>query len=78
VVAVADFVNILRTLAPEAQITFAADNLLPFPANLDDSGLRRILGNVPHTGLVTAVQETLAQFKKLLAENRISLDQLYS
>jgi nucleoside-diphosphate-sugar epimerase len=78
VVAVADFVNILRTLAPEAQITFAADNLLPFPANLDDSGLRRILGNVPHTGLVTAVQETLAQFKKLLVENRIGLDQLYS
>ncbi len=76
VVAVADFVAVLKAAAPSAEITYQADNNLPFPADLDDSGLRAILGGVPHTALATAVKETLAQFRELVAGEKVDLEQL--
>jgi nucleoside-diphosphate-sugar epimerase len=76
VVAVADFVAVLKAAAPSAEITYQADNNLPFPADLEDSGLRAILGDVPHTGLATAVKETLAQFRELVAGEKVDLGQL--
>ncbi len=76
VVAVADFVAALKAIAPGAQITHQADNHLPFPADLDDGGLRAILGDVPHTDLETAVADTWAQFKELVAAERVDLGQL--
>lgn len=72
---VADFVAKLKTEVPDAQITYA-HNLLPFPADLDDSGLQALLGNIPHTPLETAIQQTLELFRRLLAEDRIDLGQL--
>ncbi|MCB8945390.1 MAG: NAD(P)-dependent oxidoreductase [Ardenticatenaceae bacterium] len=76
VVSVAEFVDTLKAIAPEATVTYEAGNLLPFPADLDDSGLRAILGDVPHTSLQTAVAETLAQFKALVAAGKVDLGQL--
>lgn len=76
VIDVGDFVAMVKERYPEAQLTYAADNLLPFPYDLDDSGLRAILGKVPHTPLAAAIDETVAMFKTLLAENRIDLKQL--
>jgi nucleoside-diphosphate-sugar epimerase len=76
VVAVADFVAVLKAAAPSAEITYQADNNLPFPADLDGSGLRAILGDVPHTALATAVKETLAQFRELVAGEKVDLGQL--
>jgi UDP-glucuronate 4-epimerase len=73
---VGDFVNLLKAKFPEAQITYAADNLLPFPSDLDDSGLRRIIGPVPHTPLEQAIDDTVSLFRTLLDENRIDLKQL--
>lgn len=75
VVEVAEFVTRLREAAPASQITHA-DNRLPFPADLSDAGLRAILGDVPHTPLPAAIEETLARFAALLAEGRISTRQL--
>lgn len=76
VVSVTDFMTLLQTEAPQAQISATPNQPLPFPADLDDSGLRRILGTVPHTPLQTAIREMLAQFQALLAQGRIDLGQL--
>jgi nucleoside-diphosphate-sugar epimerase len=76
VIDVADFVAILSAVAPAAEITFQADNILPFPADLADDGLQGVLKRVPHTELATAVQETLSQFQRLVAEDKVNLNQL--
>jgi nucleoside-diphosphate-sugar epimerase len=76
VVDVAEFVSTLKAIAPTAQITYQADNHLPFPADLDDGGLCAILGDVAHTGLAAAVQETLAQFQELVKVGKVDLEQL--
>ncbi|MCC6453501.1 MAG: NAD(P)-dependent oxidoreductase [Caldilineaceae bacterium] len=76
VVDVGDFVAMVKARFPNAQLTYTADNLLPFPYDLDDSGLKRILGTVPHTPLEQAIDETVVMFKTLLAENLIDLKQL--
>ena len=76
VVDVGDFVAQVKARFPDAQITYNAENLLPFPYDLDDSGLKGILGQIPHTPLDQAIVETVAMFETLLKENRIDLKQL--
>jgi nucleoside-diphosphate-sugar epimerase len=77
VVDVADFVAALQEAYPNAQVTYEAGNLLPFPADLDDSGLRAILGgSVPHTPLRDAIHQTGERFKSLLQESKVDLAQL--
>jgi hypothetical protein len=76
VVDVADFVELLRTRVDNLRVTYAEESPLPFPADLDDSGLWRILGAMPHTPLVDAVDQTLDRFKELLAGDRVDLSQL--
>lgn len=76
VVDVADFVSALQEEFPSAQVTYEAGNLLPFPADLDDSGLRSILGTIPHTPLRAAIRDTAQRFEALLAENKVDLAQL--
>lgn len=73
---VADFTAMLDAAMPTARVTFEANHPLPFPADLDDSGLRGILGTVPHTPLQQAIRETLSAFQSLLAGRRISADNL--
>jgi len=73
---VADFVATLQKETAGARISYEIGHPLPFPADLDDSGLRRILGPIPHTPLVTAIGQTLDQFRQLLAQERIDLAQL--
>jgi nucleoside-diphosphate-sugar epimerase len=76
VIDVADFVAILAAIAPAAEITYQAESMLPFPADLADDGLQGVLKRVPHTELATAVQETLSQFQRLVAEDKVNLNQL--
>jgi nucleoside-diphosphate-sugar epimerase len=73
---VADFVTLLKSKVPEAPITYAKNSPLPFPADLDDSGLRQIIGQIPHTPVSTAIDQMLVQFRALLDEDRIDLRQL--
>jgi nucleoside-diphosphate-sugar epimerase len=74
---VADFVALLREEAPGAQVTCLGDDRpLPFAAALDDSGLRRVLGEVPHTPLREGVRESLRLFRALLDRGLINLAQL--
>jgi UDP-glucuronate 4-epimerase len=76
VIDVADFVAAVMERYPQAQLTHNAGNLLPFPSDLDDSGLRGILGGVPHTSLVDAIDETVRLFEGLLSAGQIDLKQL--
>ena len=76
VVEVDDFVSMLESAAPGARITHARGHPLPFPADLDDSRLRAIVGSVPHTPLASAIRQSLAMFRDLVAQGRIDLSQL--
>lgn len=76
VIDVADFVAKLQTIAPDARITYERDTPLPFPADLDDSGLRSIIGEVPHTPLEDAIVQDMGRFRELLAAGKIDLGQL--
>jgi nucleoside-diphosphate-sugar epimerase len=76
VVDVSEFVEKLTAIAPNARITFDRDVPLPFPADLDDSGLRSVIGEVPHTPLEDAIAQDMARFKTLLEAGKIDLGQL--
>ena len=73
---VADVVKLVTSQVPGAKITFETDTELPFPADLDDSLLQEILGTVPHTPIADAIADDLKRFHKLLAADKIRLDQL--
>ena len=72
---VGDFVAMLAARA-KAPITCEANKPLPYPADLDDSGLRAVVGTVPHTKLERAIDETIAEFGKLLTAGRVDIGQL--
>jgi nucleoside-diphosphate-sugar epimerase len=78
VTTVSEFLSALQAEVPNHQVTSTSGNFLPFPADLDDSGLRLILGDIPHTPLPAAIRATLEIFNSLLAENRLDLGQLDS
>lgn len=76
IVEVGDFVGMVKTLAPAAQITYAENKPLPFPWDLADDGLRQILGGMPWTPIETAIQQDFARFQHLLDKQLIDLKQL--
>ena len=76
VVEVAEFIKLLKAEQPDAQITHATDNPLPFPWDLDDGGLRTILGGMPYTPVATAIRDDLATFRRLIEQGLIDLQQL--
>ena len=76
VVEVADFVAMLNDGYDGAAITHVTGQPLPFPADLDDGGLRGILGDVPHTPLAQAANETVEAFRRLLEAGKIDAGQL--
>ena len=76
VTSVREFVEIVKREAADAAITYERGKQLPFPAELIDSGLRQLLGQVPHTPLVAAIRQTMSAFRTLLAQERIDLAQL--
>ncbi len=73
---VSEFIAALRQIKPGAEIAVVDEPVLPFPSEYDDSGLRAIVGDVPHTPLAAAIEATLARFERLLADGSIDLSQL--
>lgn len=76
VVEVEEFVRVVNETIPGAEITLDPSRPLPFPADTDDGGLRSVIGDVPFTPMKQAVVETAQQFRELLAEKKISLEQV--
>lgn len=61
IVSIADFVDVCHEVTGTSAITHGGDPL-PFPNGLDDTALRQRLGEVPHTPLRTAIEETVEFF----------------
>ncbi len=76
VIAVPDFVERLTAIFPDARITYEAEGEFPFPADLDDDGLREVLGHIPHTPLEEAMLQDAATYRDLLDRGQIDLEQL--
>lgn len=76
VMAVADFVALLSEMVPGAQITFDAETPLPVDADLDDSGLRALIGDIQHTPLRDAIASDIAAYRSLVDAGKIDLTQL--
>jgi UDP-glucuronate 4-epimerase len=76
VVDVGEFVGMLNETYDGAAITHVTGQPLPFPADLDDSGLRSILGEVPYTPLAKAADDTIQSFRRLLDAGKVDLSQL--
>jgi nucleoside-diphosphate-sugar epimerase len=76
IVDVGDLVSLITAIIPGAQVSYAEDQPLPFPCDLDDSGLREIVGEIPHTPLPEAIEETASMFRDLLDDGKIDLQTL--
>lgn len=76
VLTVSEFADALREQFPRAEIRIPDDSPLPYPHDLDDGGLRRVIGEVPHTPLAQGIAESATRYRQLLAENRLDLAQL--
>jgi nucleoside-diphosphate-sugar epimerase len=68
---VAEWLDIVRALAPGAQLDVAGDPL-PFPANLSDEPIREFLGDYGPVPLEEGIEETYAAFRRLLAAGALS------
>jgi nucleoside-diphosphate-sugar epimerase len=68
---VAAWLDVVRALAPGAQLEVAADPL-PFPADLSDEPIRRYLGDYGPVPLEEGIEETYAAFRRLLATGALS------
>lgn len=76
VIRVEDFIVALNKVLPNAEITFEEGVEFPFPADLDDAGLRDVLGTVPHTPLAAALAKDAALYGALVEKGQIDMSQL--
>lgn len=76
VISVAEIVAALKQQEPAAQVTFEENATLPYPADYDDSGLRKIMPDTKYMALSDAITMDLKHYKALLANNQIDLTQL--
>ncbi len=61
--------------ASRGQISFESDSL-PFPYEMDDAPIRRVLGPLAYTPLLEGVSTTMALFKEAIAEGQIGVGTL--
>lgn len=76
VVDVAAVADLIREEVPGARITVARNADLPMPADLDDAGLRRLIGTVPHKPLREAIRGDIAMYRTLMGRGLIDMSQL--
>ena len=68
-----DIVEAIEEVEPAARGRISFDDKpLPFPKDLDDAALQAELGPLTTTALSQGVQETIAQFRRALAEGKLS------
>lgn len=76
VISVPDVVSALKALEPSAQITYEKNTPLPYPADMDDSGLRKIMPETQYKKLQDGLEQDLAHYRRLLNDDLIDLTQL--
>jgi nucleoside-diphosphate-sugar epimerase len=70
---VAEWLDVIRAVAPGAQLEIAG-NPLPFPADLSDEPVRKYLGDYGPVPLKEGIEATYAAFKRLLAKGSLSAE----
>ena len=71
--AIHEVVAAIEAACPESAGTIRHEEVaLPFPAHLDDSGLRRLLGDVTYAPLVEGVAASIDLFRRLIAEQKVA------
>ena len=70
---VAEWLDIVREVAPGAQLALAGDPL-PFPADLSDEPVRKYLGDYGPVPLKDGIEATYAAFRRLLASGALSAE----
>ncbi|MEM6826072.1 MAG: NAD(P)-dependent oxidoreductase [Pseudomonadota bacterium] len=76
VMEMADIAALINKTVPGAETTVAADAPLPLPADLDDAGLRGLIGDIPHMPMVSAIEGDVAAYRALMAKGLIDMTQL--
>ncbi len=77
VVTVDQVIDAIEAAVPGARLLIThGDQQIPIAPSLDDSGLRSLLGDVPHTPLREGVAQTADRFRRLLAEGRLDASRL--
>lgn len=77
-VEVTRFIEIINHNLPDDQRNLITCDGAPLPIapHLDDSLIRRIIGDVPHTPLAEGIKETMLHFQKLRDEGRLGTHDL--
>jgi nucleoside-diphosphate-sugar epimerase len=70
---VAEMLNILREISPDADLSMTGEEL-PFPADLSDVPIQNYLGDYGQVPLIEGIRETYAAFQRLLARGLVSAD----
>ena len=67
-----DVINAIIQAAPEAAGRITYKNIqLPFPAEVDGSGLDSVIGPVAHKPLAEGIAETVGMFRHLIAAGKL-------
>jgi nucleoside-diphosphate-sugar epimerase len=72
---VADWIAMIKKIAPDAKLSVKGDEL-PFPAALDDDPIRAFLGDFGHMSLDEGIKATFDSFQSLLRNDVIKPDQI--
>jgi nucleoside-diphosphate-sugar epimerase len=70
---VAEWLDLVRAVAPGARLAISGDPL-PFPADLSDEPVRQYLGDYGPVPLKEGIEATYAAFKRLLASGALSAE----
>jgi nucleoside-diphosphate-sugar epimerase len=73
VTSVDEWLGLVRKLAPNAELKVEGE-ALPFPAELSDESVQRYLGDYGPMPLEEGIEETLEDFRRLLATGALSPD----
>ncbi len=77
VVTVEQIIDAIDAAVPGARrLITHGDQQIPIVPSLDDSRLRTLLGDIPHTPLSEGIARTAERFRRLLAEGRLEIADL--
>ncbi|MEZ5367169.1 MAG: NAD(P)-dependent oxidoreductase [Bryobacterales bacterium] len=77
VIEMADFIRTLEDLLPQSKgLIQLSGGPIPVACDLDDAELRRFLPALPRTSIAQGIEQTLADFRRLQKEGRLSTHDL--
>jgi nucleoside-diphosphate-sugar epimerase len=75
-ISVPEVISAIEEVAPEMRGKITYENIpLPFPEEVDNSELVKIIGELPNTSLLDGVRETVEHFRRAIANGIMKLDE---